>query len=56
MVIAEYLARVRGPEPLKWDPATTKLIPRPTGRSTRVMFTEYWIPYENAELHDIAVD
>jgi streptogramin lyase len=56
MMIAEYLAKVRGPEPLKWDPATTKVIPRPTGRSTRVMFTEYWIPYENAELHDIGVD
>jgi len=55
MVIAEFLAKVRGPEPLKWDPAATKIIPRPTGRSTRVMFTEYTIPYENAELHDIGV-
>ena len=54
-VIAEYLAKVRGPEPLKWDAATTKVLPRPTGRSTRVMFTEYVIPYDNAELHDIAV-
>ena len=52
-VIAEYLAKVRGPEPLKWDAATTKILPRPTGRSTRIMYTEYVIPYDNAELHDI---
>ncbi|OFW27054.1 MAG: hypothetical protein A3J28_14530 [Acidobacteria bacterium RIFCSPLOWO2_12_FULL_60_22] len=55
-VIAEYLAQIRGPVPLKWDSAKTKVIPRPTGRSTRVLFTEYEIPYPNAELHDIDVD
>ena len=53
-LIADYLARVRGPEPLALPDA--KILPRPTGRSTRVLFTEYDIPYANAELHDIEVD
>src|SRR4029077_17094263 len=43
-VIAEYLTKVRGPEPLKGNPATTKILPRPKGRSTRIMYTEYVIP------------
>ena len=54
-IIAEFLSKVRGPEPVKWEPATTKILPRPTGRSTKVMYTEYVIPYDNAELHDIRV-
>ncbi len=51
LLIADFLAKVRGPEPL--DLSNAKILPRPTGRSTRVMFTEYEIPYTNAELHDI---
>lgn len=54
LLIADFLAKVRGPEPL--DLSDAKILPRPTGRSTRVMFTEYEIPYPNAELHDIEVD
>ncbi len=53
-LIADYLARIRGPEPLALPNA--KISPRPTGRSTRVLFTEYEIPYPDAELHDIEVD
>lgn len=53
-VLAEYLAQVRGPKPI--DLSKAKILPRPTGRSTRVMFTEYTIPYPNAELHDMGVD
>lgn len=53
-LIADFLAKVRGPQPI--DLSKAKLLPRPTGRSTRVLFTEYDIPYPNAELHDIEVD
>ena len=53
-VIAEYLSQVRGPKPI--DMSNAKILRRPTGKSTRVMFTEYTIPYPNAELHDIDVD
>lgn len=53
-VIAEFLAKVRGPQPI--DLSHAKILPRPVGRSTRVLFTEYDIPYPNAELHDIEVD
>jgi len=52
--IAGYMAQVRGPRPI--DLSNAKLLPRPTGKSTRVMYTEYAIPYPNAELHDIAVE
>jgi len=54
LMIAEFLSKVRGPEPI--DMSHAKILPRPTGRSTRVMFTEYDIPYHDAELHDINVD
>jgi len=53
-LIADYLAKIRGPEPISLPDA--KLTPRPVGPSTRVLFTEYTIPYHDAELHDIEVD
>jgi len=53
-VIADYLAQVRGPEAV--DMSNAKVLRRPTGASTRVMYTEYTIPYPNAELHDVDVD
>ena len=52
--IAGFLAKVRGPEPS--DLSNAKLLPRPKGRSTHVMFTEYDIPRGHAEPHDLAVD
>ena len=51
--LAEFLAKVRGPEPL--DLSNAKILPRPTGRSTRAIFTEYDIPYDQAEPHDLGV-
>ena len=53
-VIAEYLSQVRGPKAV--DMSNAKVLKRPTGASTRVMYTEYTIPYPNAELHDVDVD
>ena len=50
---AEYLAEVQGPE--RRDLSHTKVLPRPGGRSTHAIFTEYDIPYPNAEPHDLAV-
>ncbi len=53
-VMADFLAKVRGPQPI--DLSNAKILQRPTGRSTRMMITEYEIPYHDAELHDIDVD
>jgi len=53
-VLAEYLEKVRGPQPL--DLSQASILPRPTGRSTHAIFTEYDVPYANAEPHDTAVD
>lgn len=52
--LAEYLAKVRGPEPM--DLSQAKILPRPTGRSTRTLITEYDIPYPEAEPHDMGLD
>lgn len=52
-VLAEYLAKVRGPQPL--DLSNAKILPRPKGPSTRVIYTEYDIPYDSAEPHDLGV-
>lgn len=51
--LAHYLAKIRGPKPfIVHNP---KIEPRQTGRATRVIYTEYDIPYQSAEPHDVAV-
>jgi streptogramin lyase len=52
--LAEYLAKVRGPEPI--DLSHAKILPRPGGRSVRAIFTEYDLPYPLAKPHDMRVD
>jgi streptogramin lyase len=52
---SEYLARVTlgNQESIEYD---FKLTPRPTGRSTKVIMTEYDLPREEAQPHDVIVD
>ena len=51
--IADYLAQVQGPgSPLP----TIKFHPRPTGKATQAIITEYRIPREGAAPHDVQVD
>ena len=51
--IAEYLAQVRGPNsPLP----KIQFFPRPTGKATQAVITEYRVPRENAIPHDVQVD
>src|SRR4029077_4462464 len=52
---AEYLATINlGPEKLWSYPLRT--LPRPTGRATRVIYTEYDLPRETISPHDVLVD
>ncbi|OAI53787.1 hypothetical protein AYO46_00065 [Betaproteobacteria bacterium SCGC AG-212-J23] len=52
---AEYLATINlGPEKLWSYPLRT--LPRPTGRATRVIYTEYDLPRETISPHDVIVD
>jgi streptogramin lyase len=52
---AEYLASVTlgNPESAEY---TFKMLPRPTGKSTRVIITEYDLPRKEAMPHDVIVD
>ena len=51
--IAEYLAQVQGPNsPLP----KIQFFPRPTGKATRAVITEYRVPRENAIPHDVQLD
>ena len=53
--LADYLATInlsRGP---RWS-YTLKTLARPTGRGTRVVVTEYDLPRETIEPHDVVVD
>lgn len=51
--IAEYLAQIQGP-----DSALPKIqfSPRPTGKATQAIITEYRIPRQNAIPHDVYLD
>jgi len=52
---AEYLASINLSEVEQWQYAL-KTLPRPTGRSTRAIITEYDMPRATTEPHDVLVD
>jgi len=52
---AEYLATINLSEVSQWD-YQLKTLPRPTGRATRVIVTEYDLPRPTTEPHDVLVD
>jgi streptogramin lyase len=52
---AEYLASINLSSQPKWN-FELKAPPRPTGAATRVVYTEYDLPRETIEPHDVIVD
>jgi virginiamycin B lyase len=52
-MVIKWLSRVRGPDAK--DPPI-KPFPRPTGAATRAVVTEYELPWELANVHDVAGD
>jgi len=52
---AEYLATINIGEGQKWS-YELKTLPRPTGRATKVIYTEYDLPREVIQPHDVVVD
>jgi len=52
---AEYLASVNLSSQPSWN-FEFKTLPRPTGAATRVIYTEYDLPRETIEPHDVIVD
>jgi streptogramin lyase len=52
---AEYLATINLGEAQKWS-YELKTLPRPTGRATRVIYTEYDLPRETISPHDVITD
>jgi len=52
---AEYLASVNLSSHPTWN-FEFKTLPRPTGAATRVIYTEYDLPRETIEPHDVIVD
>jgi virginiamycin B lyase len=52
---AEYLASVNLSESQQWA-YPLKTLPRPTGRATRAIITEYDLPRATTEPHDVIVD
>jgi virginiamycin B lyase len=52
---AEYLAKVNLSEVSQWE-YPLKTLPRPTGRATRAIITEYEMPRPTTEPHDVLVD
>jgi streptogramin lyase len=52
---AEWLASVNLSEGTTWE-YPLKTLPRPTGRATRVVITEYDLPRPTIEPHDVIVD
>src|SRR2546421_10481442 len=52
---AEYLSTIILAESPKWG-YELKSFPRPMGRATRVIYTEYDLPRETIEPHDVIVD
>jgi virginiamycin B lyase len=51
----EYLAKVNLSEVSQWE-YPLKTLPRPTGRATRAIITEYDMPRPTTEPHDVIVD
>jgi streptogramin lyase len=52
---AEYLSTINLAEAPKWG-YELKAFPRPSGRATRVIYTEYDLPRETISPHDVIVD
>jgi virginiamycin B lyase len=52
---AQYLATVNLSDSTGWE-YPLKLFPRPIGRATRVIFTEYDLPRATIEPHDVILD
>jgi hypothetical protein len=52
---ADYLASINLSEVITWD-WPLKTLPRPTGRSTRAVITEYDLARPTTEPHDVLVD
>lgn len=52
---AEYLASINLSSKPRWN-FELKTFPRPKGKATQVIYTEYDIPRENAEPHDVVLD
>src|SRR5580693_7682852 len=52
---AEYLATINLSAVSKWE-YPLKTLPRPTGKATRVIITEYDLPRPTIEPHDVIVD
>jgi streptogramin lyase len=52
---AEYLSTINLGESPKWSYAL-KTLPRPSGRATRVIYTEYDLPRETISPHDVILD
>jgi len=53
--VGEYLATVNLSKTTRWDYAL-KTLPRPTGRATRVIVTEYDMPRPTIAPHDVRTD
>jgi virginiamycin B lyase len=53
--VGEYLATVNLSKTARWDYAL-KTLPRPTGRATRVIVTEYDMPRPTIAPHDVRTD
>ncbi len=53
--MAEFLASINQSSSPRWNYAL-RTLPRPKGRSTRVVITEYDLPRETIEPHDVIVD
>jgi streptogramin lyase len=53
--IGEYLATINLSEAPQWD-YELRTLPRPKGRSTRVIITEYDLPRPTMQPHDVIVD
>jgi len=52
---AEYLASINLSTRAEWN-FELKTLPRPAGKATRVIYTEYDLPRETIEPHDVVVD
>ena len=53
--VAEYLATINLSSTPQWE-YQLKTLPRPTGRATHVIMTEYGLPRPEIEPHDVLVD
>ena len=53
--MAEYLASINLSKDESWN-YSFKTLPRPTGRATRVVITEYDLPRKQIQPHDVVVD